>query len=168
MWGGTRQLPHASPPKGGVPACQPCRWGGGKVPARPPCRTKPTPLHPPPASRGFLAFRQFCHCCRRRLGVIPRVHRMQPCDGNTYDTNHIAESSHGVRKRPPLGSTTRPYAQAYCRVLGECVFLQVRYPWSRKYIVTRAPSEPHPAFGWELEPFVAFGSISGNVPWGKY
>ena len=24
-----------------------------------------------------------------------------------------------------------------------------------------------PAFGWELEPFVAFGSISGNVPWGK-
>ena len=24
-----------------------------------------------------------------------------------------------------------------------------------------------PAFGWELEPFVAFGSISGNVPLGE-
>ena len=25
-----------------------------------------------------------------------------------------------------------------------------------------------PAFGWELEPFAALGSISDNVPWGKY
>ena len=25
-----------------------------------------------------------------------------------------------------------------------------------------------PAFGWELEPFVTFGSISGNVSWGNY
>jgi len=25
-----------------------------------------------------------------------------------------------------------------------------------------------PAFGWELEPFVAFGSISGNASSGKY
>ena len=27
-------------------------------------------------------------------------------------------------------------------------------------------SKDKPAFGWGLEPFVAFGSISGNVSWG--
>ena len=52
-----------------------------------------------------------------------------------------------------------------------CAFGRIR-PMSNVYRGTvgsgKDIGKDKPALGWELEPFVAFGSISGNVSWGEY